>query len=199
MAAPDASGPREGLILALFTVLALAASAFVLVSEESDAVDDPVQKAARGEIAALGELSLLRERNLRRALDTIEAGPYPLIETIHVSAGEVRATVRDADGIRRVLLIDAGFDTDERDFGTGTGEAVSPAEVDAGAPERMVREIVRRLGVSAEDVDYVTASFSNRATGPRWYMPLTTGPARERQWIAEADGGELRRPGEESR
>lgn len=77
-AAPDetsASGLAEGAILLLFTILTLAISAFVLISEESDAVSDPVQKAARGEITGLHELSLLRRPNLERALAKV-AGEF---------------------------------------------------------------------------------------------------------------------------
>src|SRR4051794_7693807 len=54
----DSSGPREGLILLVFTILTVALSAFVLQRSEHDAVHDPVQKAARGEITGLDAESL---------------------------------------------------------------------------------------------------------------------------------------------
>src|SRR4051794_28264824 len=78
----EGSGPPEGLILLLFTVLTLALSAYVLISAEHDAVHDPVQKAARGEIKGLSPDSLLRETNLRHALAKIDAGSRPFVTTI---------------------------------------------------------------------------------------------------------------------
>lgn len=45
--------PREGPLILLFLVLTLAPSALVLRKAEADAVNDPKQKAARGEIAGL--------------------------------------------------------------------------------------------------------------------------------------------------
>ena len=67
-------GPREGPLVLLFLLATIAASAFVLHSAEADAVKDPKQKAARGEITGLSKLSLVRPENLRDAAWT-GAGP----------------------------------------------------------------------------------------------------------------------------
>lgn len=188
-------GPPEGLILLAFAILTIAVSAFVLVREEDQAVKDPAQKAARGEVTGLGELSLLREPNLRRALAKVAAGPRPLVSNIRVSPDRVDVIVRDADGSRNVLSIDPALGVKERDFGVGDDAAVTTERLDAGAPERMVRAVAERTGLGATAVDYVTMSFSGIGA-PSWYMALDKGPARTRQWIAAADGSDLRKPGE---
>lgn len=185
-------GLGESLVLLLFTILTLAASAYVLVTSEQDAVDDPAQKAARGEITGLHEQSLMRRGNLERAL--VKASGQ-LVSNVRVSPERVDLTVRDGDGNRQILSIDPGFGVQERDFGVGEDEAVRPEEIDVRGPERMTRAVAKRTGLPFSAVDYLTMSFSG--TGERsWYMALDSGPARVRQWIAAPDGSDLRRPGE---
>jgi len=190
-----AGGPSEGPLLFLFLVLTLAASAYVLYRAEHHALHDPKEKAARGEIQGLNSQSLFMPANFRRALAKIDAGDYPLISTIRVAADRVNATARDTDGTRRVLTIDPGFGVDSSDFGVGEDFAVRSDRIDAAAPERMVRAVVRRTGLPAAAVDYMAMSFSE-GSAPTWYMALKQGPARVRQWVAEADGTDLREPGE---
>jgi hypothetical protein len=194
-AGEPAAGPGEGPLLFLFVLLTLAASAYVLYKAEHRALHDPKEKAARGEIQGLDRQSLFVPANLRRALAKIDAGDHPLISTIRVAADRVNATARDSDGNRRVLTIDPGFGVDSSDFGVGEDYAVRSDRVDADAPERMVRAVVRRTGLPAAAVDYVTMSFSE-GSAPSWYIALKQGPARVRQWVAEADGTDLRKPGE---
>ena len=191
-------GPREGLILLLFTILTIALSAYVLIGEEHDAVHDPVQKAARGEIEGLDPESLLREENLRRALVKIEKSPRPLISNLRVSAIRVDVTALDSDGSRKIVSIDPAFKVTQHDFGVGEDASVRTTQIDAGAPQRMVRAVAERTRLGAGAVDYVAMSFSG--SGDRsWYMSLDEGPARIRQWIAAEDGSDLRKPGELSR
>lgn len=191
-------GPREGLILFLFTIVTVALSAYVLIGEEHDAVHDPAQKAARGEIKGLAPQSLLREANLRRALVKIENSPRPLVSNLRVSAVRVDVTSLDNDGSRKIVSIDPGFHVTQHDFGVGEDASVRTTQIDAGAPERMVKAVAERTGLGADAVDYVAMSSSG--TGERsWYMALDKGPARTRQWTAAADGSDLRKPGELSR
>jgi hypothetical protein len=189
------SGPREGLILLLFTIVTVALSTYVLIGEEHNAVHDPAQKAARGEIQGLDSQSLLREANLRRALVKIENSPRPLVSNIRVSAVRVDVTSLDNDGSRKIVSIDPGFNVKANDFGVGDDKAVRTTQIDVAAPERMVRAVAERTGLGANAVDYVTMSFSG--SGERsWYMSLDKGPAKTRQWIAATDGSDLRKPGE---
>jgi hypothetical protein len=188
-------GPRESLILLLFTVLTVALSAFVLINEEHDAVHDPVQKASRGEINGLDPESMLREENVRRALAKVDAGPRPLVTTIRVSPERIDLTVRDNDGSRKLLSIDTAFDVTERNFGVGDDDAMRTSQIDAAAPQRMVRAVAERTRLGEDAVDYVSMSASGDAV-QNWYMSLDEGPARTRAWIAAADGSDLRKPGE---
>jgi hypothetical protein len=188
-------GPPEGLILLLFAVLTLAASAFVVTRAADKLEHDPSQKASRGEVRGLDELSLLRAANLRRALTKVADGPYPLISNLRVSAARVDVTARDNDGTRKLLSIDPGFKVTTNDFGVGEDPAVRPSRIDLAAPERMVRSVAERTRLGAEAVDYVTITFAGSGVH-NWYMSLNQGPARVRQWIAEPDGSDLRKPGE---
>jgi hypothetical protein len=188
-------GAPEGLILLLFTILTIAASAYVLLSSESDAKKDPAQKAARGEIKGLAPESLLREANLRRALAKVADGPRPLISSIRVSATRLDLTVRDANGSRQLVHVDPALATTTNDFGVGDDASVRVSGIDASAPERMVRAVAERTHMSPDAVDYVTLS-SFGSTQPIWYMALDQGPVQVRQWVAEPDGTDLRKPGE---
>lgn len=191
---PSSRGPREGLVLTLFALLTLGAIALVLVLEERDAVRDPAEKAQRGEIGGFDDLSLLRAANLRRALAEVADGEYPLVTSVRVAADRVNVVARDDEGSRRVLVIDPGFGVDESEFGSGDDAAVPAGEVDADAPERIVRAVLRRTRLAPQDVDYVTLSISG-VTPSTWSLFLKAGPA-ERHWIAEANGADVRRPGE---
>ena len=190
------SGPREGIILLLFTILTLAVSAYVLGGEERDAVDDPKEKAARGEVTGLDELSLVREANLRKALAKVSEGSYTRISTIRVAPERLNLTAENAEGERKILTIDPGFGIEEQDFGTSSGTTtVSAAEIDARGPERMARAVAERTEQPLDAIDYAAASYSTG--GPQtWFLALDQGPARDRQWIAAADGSDLHRSGE---
>jgi hypothetical protein len=190
-------GPREGPLILLFLVLTLAASALVLHKAEADAVNDPKQKAARGEISGLSELSLVRPENLRKALAKVDAGKWPLVSNIRVAADRVNLSVRDKDGYRRYLTIGPGLDVTSSDAGVGEDYAVHTESVNAAAPERMLKLVVAKTGLTPGAFDYAATSFSENSK-TTWYLAMKRGPARGRQWIAEADGTDIRRPGEPS-
>lgn len=190
-------GPREGLILLIFTLLTLAASGYVIATNEHDALHDPTQKAARGEVKGLSELSLLREENLRKALAKVADGKHPLINSIRVSAERVDFTVLDSDGYRKLVHIDPAFKVTEDDFGVGEDTSVRASQIDAAAPERIVRALGERTRLGEEAIDYVTTSFSG-SPPYTWYASLDEGPARVRQWIAAPDGSDIRKPGDPS-
>src|SRR4051795_11769248 len=59
-------GPPETLILIVFAVLTLAASAFVIGRAEHKALHDPAQQGSRGEVKGLDALSFFRAQNLRK-------------------------------------------------------------------------------------------------------------------------------------
>jgi hypothetical protein len=191
------SGPREGLILLLFTLVTLAASGFLLYSEEQKALDDPAQKAARGDVQGLDELSLVREKNFRRVLSEVKSTDWPRVSNVRLAPEEASITAQDADGIQRVLTYDPGFEQVDRDFGTSTNRAVPTSAIDPGAPERMVRAAIEKSGQEEDALDYVTTTFLTQRR-PTWTIAFDQGPARNRLWIAEYNGRDVRRVGEPS-
>lgn len=188
-------GPREGPLILLFLVATLAASAFVLHRAEANAVKDPKQKAARGEISGLSDLSLVRPENLRKALAKVNDGRYPLISNIRVAPDRINLSVRDKDGYRKYLTIDPGFGVSTSDAGVGEDYAVHSESINAEAPQRMLKAIVAKSGLTTGAFDYAATSFSENSK-TTWYVAMKRGPARVRQWIGEADGSDIRRPGE---
>lgn len=188
-------GPREGPLILLFLVATLAASAFVLHRAEANAVKDPKQKAARGEINGLSADSLVRPENLRKALAKVNAGKYQLISNIRVAPDRINLSVRDKDGYRKYLTIDPGFGVSTSDAGVGEDYAVHTESINAEAPQRILKAVMAKTGLTAGAFDYTATSFSENSK-PTWYMAMKRGPARVRQWIAEADGSDVRKPGE---
>ena len=193
----SADGPREGPIILLFLVLTLAASIFVLQRAEANTLKDPKQKAARGEISGATGLSMVREVNLRKALAKINAGKYRLISNIRVAPDRVNASVRDKDGYRKYLTIGPDFEVQMSDAGVGEDYAVSTEAIDAAAPERMLKTVLKKTGLPPKALDYAATSFSENFPNT-WYMAMKDGPARVRQWTAERNGTDVRKPGEPS-
>jgi hypothetical protein len=191
-------GPSEGPLVALFTLVTLAAIVFVLARSERAAERDPVAQAARGEIQAFDSKSLMREPNLRRVLTKVAASPHPLVTNIRVAPTRVDLTVRDADGLRRSVSVNTAFKVDESDFGAGEDDAIPASKLDPSGPERMARAVVARTELGAGAVDYVTLSPLGLGE-PTWYLFMKQGPARDRQWAAAMDGSDLRHPGDLSK
>lgn len=184
----------EGPLLAVWALLTAVLVGLVLVRSEQRAVDDPVQKAARGEVRGLGPLSLVREDRLGAALAAL-ARRYPggRIVRLRVAPTRVDAGVRTSGYTVHAVQVDAGLGVDE----LGTSEAVERglARVPAGAPERLLRRVNARTGTSPDDVDYVT--LTELGGGPGWYLKLARGGAPDRRdFVARLDGSGVRRNGE---
>ena len=193
----DGGGPRESLILLAFLLLTLLATGFNLARQEQDAKNDPAQKAARGEIKGLDELSLLREENFRKVLKKVGDSKHPLVINVRVTAVQADFTVRNEDGYRKLYSFDPALKNDVRDWEVGEEDTLAVQQIDAGAPERMVRTVAERTGQPEEAVESVTMSAPGTPDAERsWYMMLDRGPARVRQWLAAPDGSDLRKPGE---
>jgi hypothetical protein len=191
------SGPPEGLILIVFTIATLVISALVLHNAATKSASDPVQKAARGEIKGLDELSFFRAANLRKALAKVSDGRWPLIISVRVAADRVDVTARDKDGFRKYLSVDPAYKVSVDDDNVGEDTAITASRIDTGAPERMIRAIAERTHMSPNAVDYLVTDADNEPDSA-WYMFLDQGPARVRQWVATKTGTDLRHPGEPS-
>jgi hypothetical protein len=194
---PEPSGPREGLILLLFTVLTLAASAFVLAKEENHSLHDPAAKADRGEVQGLDELSLLREAKFRQILGRIGDSDKPLVEDVRLAPGRADITVQNENGDETDITVDPSLDFQEDDSGSSTSDTAPVQMIDAGAPERMVRAVAHKSGRGADAIDYVTMTFLTQRR-PDWTIALKEGPAKRRYWIADFHGRDVRQSGEPS-
>jgi hypothetical protein len=154
-----------------------------------------VQKAARGEIQGLDELSFFRAANLRKALTKVSDSRWPLIISVRVAADRVDVTARDRDGYRKYISINPAYKLDINDNNVGEDKTISAAQIDTGVPERMIRAVAERTRMSPNAVDYLVTDADND-NDSAWYMFLDQGPARVRQWVATRNGGDLRHPGE---
>jgi hypothetical protein len=193
---PDSgNGPPERLILFVFTIATLLISALVLHSAATKSATDPVQKAARGEIQGLDELSFYRAANFKKALAKVSDSRWPLIISVRLAAARVDVTARDRDGYRKYISINPAYKMDVSDNDVGEDKAIAASAIDTGAPERMIRAVSERTHMSPNAVDYLVTDADNDKDSA-WYMFLNQGPARVRQWTATSNGSDLRHPGE---
>lgn len=183
----------------LFTLAVISACAAVIVPTEAHYASDPVQKASRGEIGGLDALSLLRAERAAAALEAIRAGSpaESRVQSLTVRPTQVDAeVVVPADGSERDANVDvalkAHFD-DPRDASSDYG--VTFRRFDMTVPEAMTRAVLARLHRPESDIDYVTASISSDGSYT-WSLFLQHGRIRDRHWTADADGANLKRPGE---
>lgn len=190
-------GPPEGPILIVFVIATLVISAMVLHNAATKSANDPVQKAARGEIKGLDALSFFRAANLRKALSKVADGRWPLLISVRVASDRVDVTARDKDGFRKYLSIDPAYKVSVDDDNVGEDATITASQIDAGAPERMIRAVTERTHMSPNAVDYLVTDASNQSDSA-WYMSLGQGPARVRQWVATRTGTDLRHPGDPS-
>ena len=194
-------GVPEGPILALFALLTIVATAFVLWREEANAVDDPAQKALRGEVTGLTKHSLLRSGNLARAIRALrdEGDPGVGVVTFRVAPERVDATVRDREGDEEILRVDPGMGVKTDGLGEGTTRPTVPlTRIRVDAPERVVRAVTRRRRLGATDVDYVTLTISPADGSAAWLLFLGTGRPELRGYMAAPDGTDVRQIGQPS-
>src|SRR3954453_6006933 len=191
------NGPPERLILFVFTIATLVISGLVLHSAATKSATDPVQKAARGEIQGLDELSFFHEANFKKALAKVSSSRWPLIISVRLAAARVDVTARDKDGYRKYLSINPAYKVTVSDNDVGEDKAITASKIDTSAPERMIRAVAERTHMSPNAVDYLVTDADNEADSA-WDMFLDQGPARVRQWVATKTGSDLRHPGEPS-
>jgi hypothetical protein len=196
-------GPGEGLILTVFALLVFAAVGVVLWREEHDALHDPVKKGERGELVGTEGASLVRAENFARALgrvgDRTQTGD--VIVSLRLSPVRVDAQVRDETGRQRILQVDAGFGVTSRDFGESTQAGIDVRRIDPAGPQRMFATVARLAPAQQKDLDYVVLSVPSGSDPdpPFWNMFVVNVPIARKQWLADLDGSDVRRPGEPSR
>lgn len=200
--APSGDGPAGGggpyvpgrLALGLFTLAVLAAGAFMFVTVESDAVDDPVKQAERGEVDATSELSLTREPNLRRAIAAVdgdlEEGGF--IDSFRVAPDRVNVIVVQPSGKRETIAVNVAFETTASDAGTGEGEGLQPDDIDPAAPQRIIRVARRKLDLQPKEFDYMVANEPTREGDKPTWTAFWKLPLKDNDVSAAGDGTDVR-------
>lgn len=192
-------GPYEPgrLALALFTLAVLAAAAFMFVTVEGEAVDDPVKQAQRGEIGTNDPLSLVLEPNTARAVRAVDAelrdGGY--IDSFRLAPTSVNAIVVQPDGRRQSVAVNVAFETTTTDAGTGDGEGLQPEDIDPEAPERIVRVARRKFDLQPRNLDYMVANKPFREGEDSSWTAFWKLPLKDNDVAAAADGTDVRRLG----
>jgi hypothetical protein len=202
-AAEQQSGPErfEGAILGVFTLVAIAAVAFLLYSLERDAQDDPAMKAARGEVTVTSELSLLNADRFARAMKKVEdKSPKGSVVTyVRVEPARIDTEVRQPDNQRKILHVNPAFDVEKNDFGEGNDYGLAPGRVDAKAPARILAAASERYGFDRKDIDYMVWNAGSNSDDPADWVAFFKKGAPNNNVLAAADGSDVRRPGELSK
>lgn len=195
-AVPVRRDPRPSPLPLIFTVVAIAVTAFVLYRADHSAVDSPAVVTRELAGHALGERSLVRAANFRRALAAIqdEMRPGEDLLSLRLTPQELGSTVRDANGNTR--LVDAGIDfgVDARDWSTDTSSTpLDVAAINAAAPERVVRAALAAAHADDTHLDYVSLNGGDQ---PNWYIALDDVPIGDQAWTADLAGIAVTHPGE---
>lgn len=194
--APGPGGPYVPgrAALALFTLAVLAAGAFMFVTVEGNAVDDPVKQAQRGEIATNDPLSLVREANLTRALRTlageIDEGGY--IDSFRLAPTTINAIVVQPSGQRETIAINVAFEATATDAGTGEGEGLQPSDIDPAAPERIIRVANRKFELRPQNFDYMVANEAFSEGDESSWTAFWKLPLKDNDISAAGDGTDVR-------
>jgi hypothetical protein len=183
----------EGPLLVVWAAGTAVLAALALVRAERSALDDPVQKVARGEVTGLSGLSFLREERLDLALGEIaERSPAGEVTGLRIEPGRVDAQVREPSFRVRTLRVDAALEVEELGAGEGVQEGLAIDRIPPGGPERLVRTAARRAGTSTANTAYVTLV---RPEGPDagWSMKLGAGPRPDRRdYVSNLEGRRVR-------
>lgn len=189
----------DRVILGVFIALVAGGCALIWAPLESHYANDPFEKARRGEIRGLDELSMLRAGNAVRALEEVRRrAPVEVrIQTLTFRPTSVLISI-----VEPGTGEDRDYDVDPA-FRVGGGEpSVASSDygatfraIDASVPERMAREVLALTHRDADEIDYVSAATSSTGDPVQWLLYFASGRIRDRVWRAEADGSNVRRNG----
>lgn len=186
-------------VLAIFAVLVLAGCAAVLVPLERENTNDPVERARRGEITGLHELSMLRGENAVRAIDEIRRRSPAEVRVQSLTLRPVAAqltVVEPANGTQRDWEVVPGIEVSGGEVeNASTDYGVTFRAIDATMPERLARAVLDKLNRDPADLDYISAAISSSGDPLQWLVYLKSGRVSDRIWRADADGANLRRNG----
>jgi hypothetical protein len=200
---PDSAGDPgargETFLLGTWVVAVLIAVAVMDVVLEHRGVHDPIQRAARGEIKGVGSGSLIRPDRLRLALAKVgrDLDPESVVTSFRLAPDRINMTIRDSQGRRSLYNVDPALNVDHSSFGEGLEDGFSIRRVPVEGARRAVLAAAARHGTGPGDIDYMVLDYGSITRGGfSWNIFFKTGRVDRRQYFADGDGGNVRRPGE---
>jgi hypothetical protein len=191
--------PSDRTLLAGLLAVVLGATALIWIPLERHYANDPAEKARRGEVTGLGELSMVRSTNATAAVEEMRrrSPAESRVQNLVLRPTSVDATVVvPADGTGRTFSVTPGLHVAAaKPTPASSDYGVTFRRIDATVPETMARSVLGELHRDEGDLDYVVASVSSTGGPMEWLLYLKSGRIRDRAWRAEADGGHLRRNG----
>lgn len=153
----------------LFVVAFFAAFAVLFTAEERHRLNDPVQKASRGEITAASGESLLRATNLRKALTAAKAKvpSNVTVESVRITPSRIDITVAQPDGAQFELAVDPSMEVQKDDYPAAEPEGIPFSKIPTAVPERLLGTIERKLGLKPADLDYLLLNTGKDFEGDR--------------------------------
>jgi hypothetical protein len=153
----------------LFVVAFFAAFAVVFYGEEQRRLDDPTQKASRGEITASTGDSLIKAANLRRALKAVEqkSPAGATVESIRIEPSRLDVTVAQADGAQFELSVNPAFEVDKDEYPASQPEGLPFSQIPTDVPERLLGTIERKLALKPANLDYIVLNPGKTFEGKR--------------------------------
>jgi hypothetical protein len=203
-ARPSSEGPNETPLLIVFMVLALVAVGALLVKLEND--DRGARRGSPGAVSApstsrlvTGKSSYLQPSRLTAELRDIDrrVGGTARIVDLRLAGNSFSASYANSDDNRVTLTKTPAF-TSRNTIPIAVTSFVPSSRIDPQVPLRLVAAVRERTGARAQDVDYVVLSATFAKLGSAWSIFLNRGPASQRQFVADLDGRDLRRPGEQT-
>lgn len=151
----------------LFVLVFIGAYTAVFMAEEQRRLDDPVLKAERGEVTPTSPESMIRNKNLRRALSTIrrESPRGATVESLRIEPGRVQATVAQSDGAQRQLEVDLSGEVSTREASADEPEGLAFSRIPVEVPERLLRTIEGKLKLRPADLDYILLNPRKQTIG----------------------------------
>lgn len=190
----DPGGPREGVAVALFGLLTVAAVGAVLYATDDHFVGDPAAKAARGEVSGVVKQSLLEPRNLARAIGKVKSkAPGSTVVNARFAPARIDLQMRDPDGRVTIYHLDPSFSISTDSFGDQLQKGFPLSAVEAVAPQRIFRAVSRRAKARPKDLDYLVLDDGTGSERYSWGLYLTDDvPIARRQWSANGAGRDVR-------
>lgn len=141
----------------VFALVFFAAFALIFIREEHRRMNDPVEKAQRGEITTTSGDSLLKHQNLTKALAAAKAKApaEATIESLRITPSRIDITVAQSDGAQWELAVDPSFKVTKDTYPASEPEGLPFSKIPTGVPERLVKSIQAKLHLQPQNLDYV--------------------------------------------